>query len=101
MATLNAVSVTPNSVALGATATVTVGVTTDSGAAGRPVTITVGVDGQTGTGTVVVGARTAEVVTYSTNPADVGRTGYCVATCTEGTLVSRGGGVFLYTAPAV
>lgn len=99
MADLTSVAVSPNSVPLGGSYTVTVGVATDPGSAGRPITITASVDGETGTGTVLVGARSAETVEYSTNPARAGEPGVCVVTVSEGSVSHTGNGVFAGVAP--
>lgn len=100
MASLNSVSVSPNSVALGGTATVTVGVATDPGAPGRQVEITATVDGETGSGVVLVGQRSPEIVEFSTDAARVDEQGVCVVTVDEGSVASQGNGVFIYTAPS-
>lgn len=99
MAELGTILIEPKTLVPGGTATVTVSVTPDPGELGQPVKITVEVDGKTGTGEILVGHRDPEVISFSTNPADVGDPGVCVVTADVGTLVYVGDSVFTYTAP--
>lgn len=101
MATITALTVADDTLALGGQTTGQVVVEPDHFIPDRDATVTVEIDGRTGTGVIHVAGRPEEILEYTTDASRAGQPGVVVLTVDLGSVAFTGtDGSFTYTAPS-
>jgi hypothetical protein len=98
VATLNSVTAQPTSLTSGQQATITPSITLNPGQPARTAHVVVDVGGQAGIADVTLAATQSETISFTTDPAKRGMSGWCYASADVGTLAATTSG-FVYTAP--